>query len=85
MEWQMSYNKKFDLDIDDIEIIENALFHKLNRLSEQRLTSIQSTIIPETELESVKEIDKEMKKIHNLLGKLHNQKIWYRPDNYVGG
>lgn len=81
----MSYNKQFELDIDDIEIIENALRHKLNRLSTERLTSVESTIIPENELESVKIIDQEIKNIHNLLGKLHNQKIWYRPKNYVGG
>ena len=24
-------------------------------------------------------------KIANLLCRLHNQKIWYRPDNYIGG
>jgi hypothetical protein len=24
-------------------------------------------------------------KISKLLGKLHNQKIWYRPDNYISG
>jgi hypothetical protein len=29
----------------------------------------------------------EQRSIHNLLGKLHNQKTWYRPkkETYVGG
>lgn len=24
-------------------------------------------------------------KVFLLLGKLHNQKVWYRPDDYIGG
>ena len=47
---------------------------------------VESTIVPEEELDSVKEIDANIKHIHRLLGKLHNQKIWYRPkQRYVGG
>jgi hypothetical protein len=50
------------------------------------MTIIESTIKPETELDSVKRLDAEMKKINSLLGKLHNQKLWYRPkDKYVSG
>lgn len=53
----MSYNKNFELDIDDIALIEDALRK-----------------MPMT------------KEIHELLGKIHNQKVWYRPKNkFVGG
>jgi hypothetical protein len=53
----MSYNRNFDLDIKDIELIEAAL----------RAMPVS-------------------KEIHELLGKIHNQKIWYRPKGtYVGG
>ena len=83
----MSPNKNFTLDVQDIDIIENALNYQIGRLTERRLTHIESTIVPESELESVREIDREINEIRNLLGRLHNQKVWYRPKNgiYVGG
>lgn len=83
----MGYNEFFSLDIKDIEIIENALQHKLGRLCDNRLMLIQSTIKHESELDSVKEIDNDIKEINAVLGKLHNQKIWYRPrkTTYIGG
>lgn len=74
----MSYNRNFDLNIRDIELIELALNDKLKRLSINRLTFIESTIKPESELESVKRLDQEIKEINSLLGKLHNQKLWNR-------
>ena len=83
----MRPNTSFTLGVDDIKHIEDALFYQMKRLNERRATHIESTIIPEDELESVKIIDSEIKAIHNLLGKLHNQKNWYRPttDVYVSG
>lgn len=61
----MKPNDKFELNISDIEIIENALIHKLKELSDEN----------------------KIKKIHNLLGKLHQQKIWFRPKDktYISG
>jgi len=82
----MSYNKDFELNVDDIELIEHALGKQLSRLSENRLTLVQSTIKPEHEISSVQEIDEKIKQINDLLGRLYNQKIWYRPQGtYVGG
>lgn len=82
----MGYNKNFELGLRDIELIENALEHQITRLSERRLTHIESTIVPEQELDSVKEIDLEISEIRDLLGRIHNQKVWYRPNGvYVGG
>ena len=79
-------NTQFELSVEDIDIIELALQRQMRVLTERRLTAIQSTIKPEWELDSVKEIDREVKEIYSLLGRLHNQKEWYRPkDNYVGG
>jgi len=77
---------ELDLNLNDIEIIEKALNRQLTRLSENRLTLVQSTIKPEHEISSVAEIDEKIKQITDLLGRLHNQKIWYRPGGtYVGG
>jgi len=82
----MKPNKRFELDIEDIEIIENCLHREVNRLSHQRLMHVESTIVPEEELDCVKGIDDSIKHIHRLLGKLHNQKTWYRPKHrYVSG
>lgn len=80
------YNREFELDLDDIDLIEKALNHQLTRLGESRLTLTESTVKPEHEIASVAEIDEKIKQINNLLGRLHNQKIWYRPKGtYIGG
>ena len=76
-------NTLFNLSVSDIDIIESALIRQLNVLSERRRTSIESTIKPEHEIDSVKEVDAEMKLIHELRGKLHNQKIWYEPKEFI--
>ena len=51
-------NKQFNLSVDDIELIENALL------------SVEQT-----------------REVQELLGKIHNQKNWYRPKDkiYVSG
>lgn len=58
------YNKKFELDPEDMELIERAL-----------------RVLPS----SCQKTDP--KDVNELLGRLHNQKIFYRPNNgtYVGG
>lgn len=83
----MKPNTMFELSVDDVDVIENALRHQLSKLSERRLTHIQSTIIPEGSLEPVREIDSDIRMINDLLGRIHNQKNWYRPQNkiYISG
>lgn len=58
------FNKKFELSVEDMELIENALHQS-------------KTQQPETVT----------RRIHDLLGRLHNQKVFYRPKSapYVGG
>ena len=83
----MKPNTKFELGVDDVERIEYALRLQMRKLNISRETSIQSTIKPECKLDSVREIDEELQEINNLLGRLHNQKNFYRPKNqiYIGG
>ena len=83
----MKPNKNFTLDVKDIELIEHALEYQISRLIERRRTHVESTIIPEGELDSVKQIDAEITVIRELLGRIHNQKTWYRPKNgiYISG
>lgn len=76
----------FELDIHEIEMIENALKHKIRQLSMMRLNHTESTNICEDKLPRVKEIDDEIKAVNYLLGKIHNQKRWYRPEGiYISG
>lgn len=79
-------NTSFELSVDDISTIEQALEYQLSRLAINRQTHIESTIVPEEQLESVKSIDKQIGDLRELLGKIHNQKNWYRPKGiYVSG
>lgn len=69
------YNKNFSLDIADIHIIEQSLRHKLSKHSKVYLQHITEEVIM-TEIE-LKENQEEIKKIHKILGTIHNQKIWW--------
>lgn len=71
----MKPNLKFELSVKDINIIETALQNKVSRRS-QRIIEGEDPEILMTEA----------KEIRDLLGRIHNQKNWYRPKNgYVGG
>ena len=71
----MKPNKSFDLNIRDIEIIESALRAKAGR---RGLAIAQG--------DSSTQLHQEMVEIQELLGRIHNQKNWYRPsDKWVGG
>lgn len=60
---RMPYNKQFELDSQDIDLIESALRDQMGK---------------DEETDRV---------IQDLLGRLHNQKQWYRPNDpgYVSG
>lgn len=72
----MKPNKKFELSVKDIEIIETALRNKVGRRSQRIL-----------EGEDPENLQTEAEEILDLLGRIHDQKAWYRPKNgvYVGG
>lgn len=71
-----AYNEKFDLTIEDMELIETALQQQAETLSNQSLKDDEECSAKESLL-----------KIHELLGRLHNQKVFYYPKNkaYIGG
>ena len=73
----MKPNTKFNLSVNDIEIIESALRAKAGRRGMKILTG-------DGDAEKLK---KEADEILNLLGRLHHQKVWYRSKEqiYVGG
>tara|TARA_B100001093_G_scaffold101512_1_gene93716 strand:- start:245 stop:466 length:222 start_codon:yes stop_codon:yes gene_type:complete len=69
-------NTTFNLSIRDIEIIEEALRAKAGR---RGLSIAQG--------ETSNKLREEMHEIQELLGRIHDQKTWYRPKNdvYVSG
>jgi phosphoribosyl-dephospho-CoA transferase len=66
----MKPNIKFTLSVRDIEIIEQALRAKAGR---------RGMAIANGETSDM--LKKEMHEIQELLGRLHDQKIWYKPKN----
>ncbi|WP_419739302.1 hypothetical protein [Ruegeria sp.] len=65
------YNDMFELSIEDMELIEQALRQAMASYSIEANEINEDTI----------------RRMHDLLGKLHDQKIFYRPKtgSYVGG
>ena len=72
----MKPNTDFKLTVRDIEIIEHALRAKAGR---RGLSIAQG--------ETSENLKDEMHEILDLLGRLHHQKVWYRPSgkSYVSG
>ena len=70
----MKPNKHFELTIRDIEVIESALRAKAGR---------RGMAIAEGDV-SV-QLHAEMTEIQELLGRIHHQKVWYTPKEFVPG
>ena len=79
-------NRNFELGVADVELIEKSLTAELCRLAQQKSMYTNSVNIDDAD-SKVKDIIEKMKNINDLLGRIHNQKIWFRPKNksYVGG
>ena len=75
------YNETFELSVEDIDLIENALRQTKRDLA-VRLTEAGTYKAAEA-----RQIDRSVRRIHDLLGRLHNQKVFYRPARrpYIGG
>lgn len=75
----MKPNKTFCIDVRELQVIEDALNKILGQQLKERSHS-QSTAIQIQAERSIKEI-------RALLGSLHNQKAWFRPNDkiYISG
>ena len=81
-------NTNFDLDVRDVELIENALNSIITKQSSTIINSASNSNVKPTFETCPVEINGKISELRDLLGKLHNQKIWYRPKSelaYVGG
>ena len=67
------YNKTFELSVEDLDLIEDALRASKNAAINDDLAS--------------RAANDNVRQIHDLLGRLHNQKTFYRPakGQYVSG
>jgi len=79
-----SYNRQFDLSIADVDLIEEALRARGRELSGMRLALKDDN---PAHLESIRVVEVDQRENEELLGRLHDQKIFYRPTKsvYVGG
>ncbi|GLT09690.1 hypothetical protein PVW51_22550 [Sulfitobacter sp. PR48] len=79
-----SYNRTFNLTIADVDMIEEALRARGRELSRMRLALGSDN---PAHMESIRVIEDDQRENEELLGRLHGQKIFYRPktSTYVSG
>ena len=70
----MKPNNNFELTVRDIEVIEQALRAKAGR---------RGLAIAEGDAST--QLHEEMRELQQLLGKIHNQKVWYSPKEWTPG
>lgn len=68
------YRTHFELGLEDIDRIEVSLTKRVGELTRRVLTD-------ETP-EEQREVMDEIQDIRRLLGKIHEQKIWYQPSEF---
>ncbi|GGO51340.1 hypothetical protein SAMN05444398_101700 [Roseovarius pacificus] len=75
------YNENFELSVEDLDLIETALRQSKRDLAGRLVEA------DEADNEEIQQIDESVRRIHDLLGRLHNQKVFYRPQErpYIGG
>ncbi len=78
------YNKTFELSVEDMELIEDALRTTKRSLNSTVLSRDADPLRP---CDDTRAVDASMKRINDLLGRLHNQKNFFRPKSgaYIGG
>ena len=79
-----SYNRKFNLSLNDVDQIEEALRARGREPSNMRLALSSEN---PAHFEAIRVIEQDQHNCEELLGRLHDQKVFYRPakDVYVGG
>ena len=80
-------NTDFNLGLRDIDIIENALNSVLARRSSILNTITDNASSNTTDISVYRDVRREVEDLRDLLGRLHNQKNWFRPKSsvYISG
>ena len=72
-------NTEFNLGLRDIDLIEDAINLVIARRSSAMSALAEDTLENTTDMSAYREIRHEVAELRELLGRLHNQKNWYRP------
>lgn len=72
------YKKSFALNVKDIDLIEKTVREKIGTLSRRLVAS------GEPQSEEDKAIEADIRDLAALLGKIHNQKIFYGQAHHTG-
>lgn len=72
------YEKSFDLNESDIELIEDTVRNEIRTLTQEKQSSMEHAV------DTAIALDTKIRRLNMLLGKLHNQKIWYSQVNQTG-
>jgi hypothetical protein len=78
------FNRSFDLTVDDVDLIEEALRARGRELCQTRRALSEEN---PAHFEAIRVVEHDQRNTEELLGRLHDQKIFYRPTKqvYVGG
>lgn len=78
------YNTSFELSIQDVDLIEEALRARARELCKMRRALSDEN---PADFEAIRVIEADQRENEALLGRLHNQKVFYRPQGqtYVSG
>ena len=79
---------EFNLGLRDIDLIEDAINLVIARRSSAMSSLTEDKVENTTDMAVYKEIRQEVADLRCLLGRIHNQKNWYRPQTksvYVSG
>ena len=84
------FNRNFELTLHDIDMIEYALQKEKTSLSLDRMAMMAGGAPNDDNYKSLEEIEEALIRSDDLLGRLHNQKTFYRPKDskkapYISG
>ena len=81
-------NTEFTLGLRDIDLIEEAINCVIARRSSELASLAAASFKEPTDIVGYRETKTEVDELRDLLGRIHNQKNWYRPKSeavYVSG
>lgn len=73
-----AYNNSFKLTVKDVELIEAALRNEIGALTRRVHLHPDSTSTGDPDRED------RIKQLHQVLGKIHTQKVWYGQAHQTG-
>ncbi len=79
-----NYNRTFQLSINDVDLIEEALRARGRELCRMRRALSDENL---ADIEAIRVVEEDQRHGEELLGRLHDQKVFYRPktSTYVSG